>query len=114
MTYRDWLFKKVDEELQKETKSDTFQTNILQSEVDSLHQTKESIKKSYEMKLQRKEKVRRIESASERTVHYIFNSGVPSKITPFTRKYKRLLDGTLEQFEEQENEKFANYVMNME
>lgn len=43
------------------------------------------------MKMQRKEKIRRIESASQRSVHFIFNPGVPCKITPFTRKYKRLL-----------------------
>jgi hypothetical protein len=56
-----------------------------------MHTSKEAIKKTYEMKLQRKEKIRRIESTSERTVHFIFDSGIPNKITPFNRKYKRLI-----------------------
>jgi hypothetical protein len=60
--------------------------------MDQINTTKETIKKTYEMKMQKKEKVRRIESTSQRSVHLIFNPGVPSKITPFTRKYKRLLD----------------------
>jgi hypothetical protein len=36
----------------------------------------------------------------------LFNPGTPSKITSFTRKYVRLLDGSLEEFEREENEKF--------
>ena len=35
-------------------------------------------------------------------------------MTPFTRKYLKLIDGTLNQFEEEEKEKFANYIMNIE
>jgi hypothetical protein len=31
---------------------------------------------------------------------------VPSKITPFARKYIKLIDGTLKEFEDEENEKF--------
>jgi hypothetical protein len=31
---------------------------------------------------------------------------VPSKITPFARKYIKLIDGTLKEFEDDENEKF--------
>jgi hypothetical protein len=59
--------------------------------MEQIQVTKENIKKTHEVKLQRKEKIRRIESESQRTVHFIFNPNVPSKITPFTRKYKRLL-----------------------
>jgi hypothetical protein len=36
----------------------------------------------------------------------MFNPKVPIKITPFARKYTRLLDGTLEEFENEEREKF--------
>ena len=94
VNYREWMFKKVDEEHQKEGKSDIFQTGLITTEMDQINTTKESIKKTYEMKMQKKEKVRRIESTSQRSVHLIFNPGVPSKITPFTRKYKRLIQGT--------------------
>jgi hypothetical protein len=94
VNYREWLFKKVDEEHQKEGKSDTFQSSLITSEMEHINTTKDNIKKTYEMKMQRKEKIRRIESTSQRTVHFIFNPNVPCKITPFTRKYKRLLQGT--------------------
>jgi len=42
--------------------------------------TKENIKKAYESKLSKKEKIRRIESNKERTVHYLFNPGVTTKV----------------------------------
>ena len=58
--------------------------------------TKDNIKKAQELKLKKKDNIRRVESGSERTVHYLFNPGVTNKITPFTRKYKRLLEGTLQ------------------
>jgi hypothetical protein len=32
---------------------------------------------------------------------------VPSVITPFARKYLRLIDGTLKEFEDEERERFA-------
>ena len=73
---------------------------MISTEVDQMHNIKESIKKTYEMKLQRKERIRRIESTSQRTVHFIFDSGIPNKINPFTRKYKRLIAGNLQEFEE--------------
>lgn len=40
----------------------------------------------------------------------MFNPGVPSKITPFARKYVKLLEGTLREFEEEEREKFSSYI----
>lgn len=95
VSYREWLFKKVDDEFQKGQKSDGFQNTLLAAEVEQFAQTKEAIKKGYESRLLKKEKIRRIESESERSVHYLFNPNVSCKITPFTRKYKRLLDGTL-------------------
>ena len=63
------------------------------AEVDSFKVTKENIKKAYESKLSKKEKIRRIESTRERTVHYLFNPGVKTKVPPFTRKYQKLIQG---------------------
>lgn len=60
--------------------------------------------------IQRKEKVRQIESKSTRTVHFVFDHGLQVKETPFTRKYKRFLEGNLKQFEDEEAEKFATYI----
>lgn len=47
-------------------------------------------------------------------MHYLFNPNVPVKITPFARKYVRLIDGTLEEFENEEREKFQGYVERLE
>ena len=58
--------------------------------------------------------MRQIESKEKRTVHFLFNPDVPVKITPFARKYVKLLDGTLEEFENEEREKFAGYVEKLE
>lgn len=58
--------------------------------------------------------MRQIESKEKRTVHFLFNPTTPCKITPFTRKYVRLLDGSLEEFEKEENEKFQGYIEKLE
>ena len=75
---------------------------MIANEMDHMTTTKENIKKTYEMKMQRKEKIRRIESNTQRSVHFIFNPSVPCKISPVTRKYTRLLQGAsvLSEFEE--------------
>jgi hypothetical protein len=44
----------------------------------------------------------------------LFNPGVPSKITPFARKYVRLLEGSLKEFEDEEREKFEGYIQRFE
>lgn len=110
MNYKEWLFKKVDEEFMKEDKSSVFQTGLVQQEMETMTVTKENIRRSYSSLLQKKEKIRRIESTNERTVHFILNPNVPCKITPFTRKYKRLLEGNLQEFEDTERERFDKYV----
>ena len=76
--------------------------------------TKEPIKKSILANIQRKEKVRQIESKSTRCVHFIFDHGQKSKITPFTRKYLRFLENSLKQFEDEEAERFSAYIQSIE
>jgi hypothetical protein len=39
---------------------------------------------------------------------------VPCKITPFARKFMRLMDGSLEEFEREESEKFQSYIERLE
>ena len=51
VNYREWLFKKVDEEHQKEGKSDNFQSTLITTEIDQMNMTKENIKKAYEIKM---------------------------------------------------------------
>lgn len=70
----------------------------------------EPIKKTIQFNIQKKENVRQIESNERRLVHFLFNPTVPSKITPFARKYLKLIDGTLKEFEEEEADKFNAYV----
>ena len=45
-----------------------------------------------------------IESADRRIVHFIFNPGQPSKMSPFTRKFIKLCEGpeALEEFEKEQ------------
>mmetsp|Transcript_22787 Transcript_22787/g.17222 ORF Transcript_22787/g.17222 Transcript_22787/m.17222 type:complete len:131 (+) Transcript_22787:1047-1439(+) len=64
--------------------------------------------------MERKEKIRQIESKDKRIIHFIFNPTTPCKITPFARKLVRMLDGSLEEFEKEEAEKFQSYVDRLE
>jgi len=52
-------------------------------------------------KQSRREKSRLIESSDRRIVHFIFNPGQPVKISPFTRKFVKMMKGPgeLEEFE---------------
>ena len=54
-----------------------------------------------------------IESKNKRIVHYMFNSGIPSIITSFSRKFMRMLDGTLKAKAEEEAALFKDYIDKM-
>ena len=97
-----------------QAKSFQFQDTILQSGFEEISKVIEPIKKAIHINFQKKENVRMIESNERRLVHFLFNPCVPSKVTPFTRKYLKLIDGSLADFEEQESQKFASYVHRME
>ena len=47
-------------------------------------------------KQSRREKSRLIESNDRRIVNYIFNPGQPTKISPFTRKFTKIIEGAEE------------------
>ena len=51
-----------------------------------------------------------IESKDKRIVHFMFNSGLPTQITSFSRKYKRMLDGSLNEFTQNEKAAFDAYI----
>lgn len=55
-------------------------------------------------------KSRQIESKDKRTVHFLFNANVETKISPFARKLKTYLEGNLPEFEEEEKEKFTEFL----
>lgn len=53
-----------------------------------------------------------IESVDRRIVHFIFNPGHASKMTPFTRKFIKLCEGkeVLEEFEKEQAQAFDEYI----
>lgn len=110
VNYKEWLFKKVSDELTKAVKVEDFlggASGVLGDQLTALEKIKEPIKKQMVSNITKKDKVLQVESRSTRTVHFIFDHGQKTKVTPFTRKYLRLLDGSLKQFEEEENDKFG-------
>ena len=46
-------------------------------------------------------------------MHFLFNSGVKSKISPFARKFGYFLDGKIKEKEEEEKIAFEEYVEKM-
>ena len=59
-------------------------------------------------KQSRREKSRLIESNDRRIVHYIFNPGQPTKISPFTRKFTKIIEGAEELAEFETEIKYGN------
>jgi hypothetical protein len=45
---------------------------------------------------------RTIESNNRRIVHFMFNPGQPVKMTPFTKKFTRYLEGKYQEMEAQD------------
>ena len=72
--------------------------------MDTFGKEKSRIKSSMIAKQTRREKSRLIESADRRIVHFIFNPGQPSKMSPFTRKFLKVCEGqeALEEFEKEQ------------
>mmetsp|Transcript_39051 Transcript_39051/g.59497 ORF Transcript_39051/g.59497 Transcript_39051/m.59497 type:complete len:223 (+) Transcript_39051:1043-1711(+) len=60
-----------------------------------------------------KEKSRQIESRDKRTVHFLFNPGVPNKISPFAKRYRQFLDGTLKETEASDKERFEGFIQRL-
>lgn len=51
-----------------------------------------------------------IESKERRIVHFLFNPGFPGKISPFARRLRRTLEGTLQSFLETERQLYDEYI----
>ena len=101
----------------KGTKVEDFvggQEGIIGTQVQALEETKEPIKKSIAATIAKKHRIREIESDNKRTVQFLFDPQVKTKIAPFTRKYLRFIEGNLTQFENEEREKFENYIQAIE
>ena len=108
--YKEWLLKKMGEKSSMEYTADKFLDTLCEGQVSELGAQKIPIKKAVQFNLAKKDKVRQIESKKQRNIHYLFNPNVPMKISAFSRKYQKLRDGTLEEFEAEEKEKFEAYI----
>ena len=67
--------------------------------------------------VKQKEKIRQIESKTERTIHFSFNTTIAKKETPFSRRYRQMLELTPEELQakiEQEKEAFQGYLERFE
>jgi hypothetical protein len=60
--------------------------------------------------LEQKDKSRQIESKDKRIVHFLFDTGVPSKESTFARAYKRFQNGTFKKLREEEKQKYTGYI----
>lgn len=95
--YHDWLFKKVDDEFAKKQRSGTFQDQIAETKMNDIGAAQGPRKKQVEASLAKKEQIRQIESTKQRTIHFLFKTGVAQKEKPFSRRYKLMLELTPEE-----------------
>lgn len=115
VNYKDWLLKKTLDEFTKGIKVEELisapqQGSILADQLRAIQNIKEPIQKAITITIAQKSRVREVESTSVRTVHFIFDPKCQVKVSPFTRKYLRILDGSLSGFEAEEKAKFEAYI----
>ena len=108
--FKDWMYDQVAQNLANKKKSNVFEDGICTEQLTSIGTAKDPIKAKVKANLEAREKSRAIESKDKRVVHFLFTTGLPTKVSPFARKYSRFLDGSLAQFEAQERDAFAGYA----
>jgi len=89
------MYDQVAQNLANKKKSKVFKDGICSDQLTSIGTEKDPIKAQVRHGLEAREKSRAIESKDKRTVHFLFSTGLPTKVSPFARKYARFLDGTL-------------------
>jgi hypothetical protein len=94
-------------------KASEFKNGICDDQLQKIGSAKDPIKRRVQFNLEKKAKFRMIESKDKRIVHFMFNTGLPSQITSFSRKYKRMLEGTLADFTANEKTAFDAYIQKM-
>lgn len=107
---KDWMYDQVTQNLANKKKSKVFKDGICTEQLKSIGTEKDPIKAAVRFGLEQREKSRAIESKDKRVVHFLFNTGLPTKISPFARKYSKFMDGSLAAFEAAEREQFAGYA----
>lgn len=108
--FKDWMYEQVAQNLSNRKKSKAFKDGICTTQLTSIGTEKDPIKARVRYSLEQREKSRSIESKDRRIVHFLFTTKLPTKVSPFARKYQRFLNGTLAQVEADEKEKFAAYA----
>ena len=111
--FKDWMYQSISNNLDNKAKSGQFKDEICTDQVMKIGSQKDPIKRSVRFGIEQREKQRQIESKDKRSVHFLFNSGLPTTISPFARKLTKLMDGTLEETEANEKEAFAGYIERM-
>lgn len=92
----------MEHELLEGVKGEQFNDLLLEEQVHQLDSVKGDIKIAMRSNIERKDKIKAIESNDRRIVHFLFNTTLVPKISPFARKFIKLLDGSLEEFEKEE------------
>ena len=110
ITYKDHLYDHVLEDVMKHEISAEFIENQITDQFINICDQKSEIKQYMKEKQVMREHCRAIESSDRRIVHFTFNPMQPVKQTPFTRKFVKYLEGTLEDLEAQDKEAFDNYL----
>ena len=104
------MYSSVAQNLENKAKACVFKDGIANEQLNKIGAEKDPIKKRVTFNLEKKEKFRVIESKDRRIVHFLFKPNVTTKISAFCRKYKRFLDGTLEEFDAEEKKNFEGYI----
>lgn len=110
VNFKEWLVSSVEHNLTNKQKACVQNNQICDEELAIIGQAKEPIKRKVQFEIQKKEKFRMIESKERRIVHFLFNPGFAGKISPFARRLRRTLDGTLQTFIETEKQLFDEYI----
>jgi hypothetical protein len=108
--FKDWMYDSIARTLENKAKSSSFKDGICQEQLKDIGSEKDPIKRTVRFNLEAKEKSRQIESTDKRTVHFMFDTGFPTKMSPFARKYLKFLDGTMDAAEEEEKNNFEEYI----
>jgi hypothetical protein len=95
VNFKEWLVSSVEHNLSNKQKACTQNNQICDDELAIIAKAKEPIKRKVQFEIQKKEKFRMIESKERRIVHFLFNPGFPGKISPFARRLRRTLEGSL-------------------
>ena len=110
VSYKGNLFSGVGGELGKRKNASNFLDEVITTNLNNIATCKATIKREVEDRQLRNARARAIESAEERSVHFMFNPGNKVPVTPFTKKFTKMMDGSLEEFEVTEKAEFEKYI----